>query len=45
MIRKRFDDDVINRLLSLQWWNWSDEKLTENAKYINNMSKFIERSE
>ena len=26
-IRKRFDDDTVTKLLSIKWWEWSDEKL------------------
>lgn len=26
-IRKRFAPDVIERLKSIQWWNWSEEKI------------------
>jgi acetyltransferase-like isoleucine patch superfamily enzyme len=28
-IRKRFDDETINKLLKIKWWEWSDEKLYE----------------
>ena len=31
-IRKRFDDETVEKLLQLQWWNWDDEKL---AKYCD----------
>lgn len=34
IIRKRFDDVTILRLLKLQWWRWSIEKITENANAI-----------
>lgn len=27
VIRKRFEDDKINALLQLKWWEWSDEKI------------------
>lgn len=27
MIKKRFNDDMILKLLKIKWWNWSDEKL------------------
>lgn len=27
VIRKRFDDDTINMLLQLQWWNWPIDKI------------------
>lgn len=33
-IRKRFDDLTITRLLSLKWWNWSEEKIKENIEII-----------
>ena len=33
-IRKRFDDETIEKLLKLQWWNWPASKITENLKAI-----------
>lgn len=33
-IKKRFDEKTISRLLELQWWDWSIEKIAENIKYI-----------
>lgn len=29
-IKKRFDDDVIELLLKIKWWDWSLEKMKEN---------------
>ncbi len=34
LIKKRFDDDTIKKLLQLQWWNWPDEKVKENLEAI-----------
>ncbi len=34
LIRKRFDDETIQKLITLAWWNWSFEKITEHAKAI-----------
>lgn len=34
LIRKRFDDETIYKLINLAWWNWSFEKITVNAKAI-----------
>ena len=34
IIRKRFDNDVINLLLDLQWWHWSLEKITQNIPIL-----------
>lgn len=36
-IRKRFSDDVIRKLLKLQWWDWEIEKITENLQYLTAM--------
>lgn len=32
--RRRFADDVIEKLCSLQWWNWDYEKITRNIPAI-----------
>jgi virginiamycin A acetyltransferase len=34
LIRKRFDDDTIQKLLTLKWWNWPVEKITTYADQI-----------
>jgi virginiamycin A acetyltransferase len=33
-IRRRFSDEVIDRLTKIQWWNWEYEKITRNIKAI-----------
>ncbi len=33
-IKKRFSEDVIKELLSIQWWNWDQEKLTRNVHHL-----------
>jgi acetyltransferase-like isoleucine patch superfamily enzyme len=33
-IMKRFSDDVINNLLKLKWWEWSDEKINKNLSIL-----------
>ena len=43
-IRKRFDDETIQKLLKLKWWNWEDDKLQEYGKYFNNIEKLLEIS-
>jgi virginiamycin A acetyltransferase len=30
VIRKRFDDVIIERLLELRWWDWPPEKISRN---------------
>ncbi len=33
-IKKRFDDDIISKLLDINWWDWRAEKIQANIKYI-----------
>ena len=33
-IRKRFNDEIISKLQSLNWWNWPKEKINVNLKAI-----------
>ena len=42
-IKKRFPDDVIQKLLDIQWWNWDVEKITKNVEHLtgNEFDKLI----
>lgn len=33
-IRKRFDDETIQKLLALEWWNWPDDRLKKYGSYF-----------
>ena len=33
-IKKRFSEADIKKLLELQWWDWSIEKITENVQNL-----------
>lgn len=33
-IKKRFDDELIEYLLELKWWNWHKEKISENIEVL-----------
>ena len=33
-IRKRFDDETVETLLNIKWWNWPIEKITRNLDAI-----------
>lgn len=35
-IKKRFDDETIQKLLRLQWWDWPFEKIRQNLPFIMN---------
>ena len=34
LIKKRFEDEVIDTLLEISWWNWSFEDITKNIDLI-----------
>lgn len=34
VIRKRFDDETIARLLKLRWWDWPEEKVRANIHLL-----------
>lgn len=42
LIRKRFDDVTIDKLLKTEWWNWPDEKIKKYAQFANDPERFIE---
>ena len=33
-IRRRFDNETIEKLLKIQWWNWPIEKILQNVKVL-----------
>jgi virginiamycin A acetyltransferase len=35
-IKKRFPDDIIQRLLKIKWWDWNIEKITKNLQHLTN---------
>ena len=45
LIRKRFDDETIKRLLESRWWEFSDEKIERLAPYATDPRSFLEHLE
>lgn len=45
IIKYRFNQDTINRLLKIAWWNWTIEKIRENYDYFidPNIESFINK--
>ena len=43
LIRKRFDDDMIERLLNTEWWNWPEDKIRRYP--IDHPKEFVEATE
>lgn len=42
LIKKRFDDETIEKLLKVQWWNLTDEEIEKCGKLMNEPKKFLE---
>ena len=42
LIRKRFDDETIEKLLKSEWWNWSEDRLQKDGDKFSNVDKFCE---
>jgi acetyltransferase-like isoleucine patch superfamily enzyme len=47
IVRKRFDDAVIEKLLEIQWWNWDDARIEKAVPLLlsNDLNTFIEAVE
>jgi virginiamycin A acetyltransferase len=37
VIKKRFSDDIIEKLLDLKWWHWNIEKITKNVQHLTDL--------
>lgn len=44
-IKKRFDEDTIERLLAKEWWNWGDSAIQSKACYMNDIHIFLGEDE
>lgn len=42
-VKMRFNDEIINKLLEIKWWNWSEEKIRKNLDILcsSNLDKLI----
>jgi virginiamycin A acetyltransferase len=45
VIRKRFSDDIIEKLENIKWWDWPVEKIQSEAKNLQSdkIEEFLER--
>jgi acetyltransferase-like isoleucine patch superfamily enzyme len=33
-VKNRYDEDIIDFLLEIQWWNWDEEKIKSNKRFF-----------
>ncbi len=43
MIRKRFDDETVEKLLKLNWWDWPENEIRRNAGLFSDIGRFAVR--
>jgi virginiamycin A acetyltransferase len=44
LIRKRYPDEVIEKLLNIRWWDWSADKISRNLEFLTgNDIAFLEK--
>ncbi len=43
VIRYRFDEETIQRLLDSKWWEWPDDELTKWAKYFDDAEHLFQQ--
>jgi len=45
VVKKRFDDETIKKLLRIKWWDWDIEKIKENIPLMlnDNIAEFVEK--
>lgn len=45
MIRKRFDDEIVENLQQIKWWSWNEEEIKEYAAYFSDRNEFVRHVE
>lgn len=45
ILRFRFDEDTVNKLLRIRWWDWPEHQIIENLDYFYDVEEFIKRFE
>ena len=40
VIKRRFDEDTIEELEKLKWWEWSEEEIRKNSEYFINRIEY-----
>ncbi len=47
VIRYRFDEETVQKLIRIKWWNWPDEKVKENVHLIcsDSIGEFVKKFE
>lgn len=46
LLKKRFDDCIIEELLKIRWWDWTEKKINKNIELLcsDKIEKFIKKN-
>ena len=42
ILKYRFSDKIIEKLLRIKWWDWDIDKIHDNFQYFNRVEEFVE---
>ncbi len=45
VIKYRYEQHIIDKLLKIKWWDWDDMKIKDNIKYFYNIDDFMKKYE
>lgn len=43
ILKYRFREDIIDKLLKIKWWDWDDDKIIANFELMKNVELFVEK--
>jgi virginiamycin A acetyltransferase len=43
IIRYRFEQEVIDKLMEIRWWDWPKEKVEQNIDLLADIKMFLEK--
>ena len=43
LIKKRFDDEMIKKLLKIAWWEWTPEEIEDKLEFFYQPDIFVSR--
>ncbi len=44
VIKKRFSEEIVNKLLQTKWWDWTDEELSVKGSFFEHVNDFLEKN-
>lgn len=43
VLRRRFDEDIISKMLEIKWWNWDHDEIEKNLDFFFDPRVFVDR--